>query len=73
MCQIDPFLVVLIEDLNGNLKNSYCYEKSSLEENTIENVTAQFGWQQTIKEPTHISNTSFSYMPNIYARNHFDK
>ena len=41
-------------------KNCFYQDKSSHGGNAIENVTAQFGLQQIIKEPTHISNTSSS-------------
>ena len=56
LCQNNPFLIVLIGDLNAKSKNWYCH-KSSHEGNAIENVTAQFGLQQIINKPTHISNT----------------
>ena len=60
LCQNDPFLIALIRDLNAKSKNWYSHDKTSHEGNEIENVTAQFGLQQIIKEPTHISNTSSS-------------
>ena len=60
LCQNNPFLIVLIGDLNAKSKNWYSHDKTSHEGNEIENVTAQFGLQQIIKEPTHISNTSSS-------------
>ena len=46
---------MLIGDLNAKSKNWYCDDKSSHEGNVTENVTAQFGLQQIIKEHTHIS------------------
>ena len=68
LCQNNPFLIVivLIEDLNAKSKNWYSRDKTSHEENEIENVTAQFGLQQIIKEPTHISNTSSSCTDLIF-------
>ena len=60
LCQNNPFLIVLIGDLNAKSKNWYSHDKTSHEGNEIENVTAQFGLQQIIKEPTIISNTSSS-------------
>ena len=69
LCQNNPFLVVLIADLNNKSKIWYCHDKSSHKGNTIENVTAQFGLQQTIKEPTHISNTSSSCIDLISRHN----
>ena len=66
LCQNNPFLIVLIGDLNAKSKNWYSHDKTSHEGNKIENVTAQFGSQQTIKEPTHISNTSSSCIELIF-------
>ena len=34
---------MLIGDLNAKSKSCYCYDKSSLKENAIQNVTTQFG------------------------------
>ena len=44
----------------ANQKKLYCHHRSSHEGNAIKNLTAQFGLQQIIKEPTHVSNTSSS-------------
>ena len=65
--QNNPFLTVLIGDLNAKSKNCYSHYKSSQEGNEIENLTAQFGLQQIIKEPTHISNTSSSCIDLIFT------
>ena len=46
LCQNNPFLIVLIGDLHTKQKNWCCHDKSSLKENAMENVTAQFGLQQ---------------------------
>ena len=67
LCQNNPFLIVLIGDLNAKSKNWYSHDKTSHEGNEIENVTAQFGLQQIIKEPTHISNTSSSCIDLIFT------
>ena len=67
LCQNNPFLTVLIGDLNAKSKNWYCEHKSSHEGNAIENVTAQSGSQQIINEPTHISNTSSSCIDLIFT------
>ena len=58
---------MLIGDLNAKSKNWYCHDKYSHEGNAIENVTAQFGLQQIINEPTHISNTSSSCIDLIFT------
>ena len=72
LCQNNPFLIVLIGDLNAKSKNWSSHDKSSHEGNEIKNVTAEFGLQQIIKKPTHILNTSsscidliFTYQPNL--------
>ena len=67
LCQNNPFLIVLMGDLNAKSKNWYSHDKTSHEGNEIENVTAQFGLQQIIKEPTHISNTSSSCIDLIFT------
>ena len=64
LCQNNPFL---IGDSNAKPKNWYSLGKSSHERNKIENVTAQFGLQQIIKEPTHVSNTSSSCIDLIFT------
>ena len=66
-CQNNPFLIVLIWDLNAKSKDWYCHDKSSHEGNAIENVTAQIVLQQIIKEPAHISNTSSSCIDLIFT------
>ena len=66
LCQNNPFLIVLIGDLNAKSKNCYSHYKPGHEGNEIENVTAHFGLQQIIKEPTHISNTSSSCIDLIF-------
>ena len=58
---------MLIRDLNAKSKNWYSPDKSILKENEVENVTAKFGLQQIIKEPTHISNTSSSCIDLIFT------
>ena len=45
----------------------YSHDKTSHEGIEIENVIAQFGLQQIIKEPTHISNTSSSCIDLIFT------
>ena len=47
-CQNNPFLIVLIGDLNAKSKNWYSLDKSSHEGNEIKNIIAQFGLQQII-------------------------
>ena len=67
LCQYNSFLIVPIGDLNTKSINWYCHDKSSHEGNAIENVTAQFGLEQIINEPTHISYTSLSCIDLIFT------
>ena len=53
---------MFIENLNAKSKNWYSRDKSS-----HDLVIAQFGLQQIIKEPTHISNTSLSCVNLIFT------
>ena len=43
LCQNNPFVMVLIGDLNAKSKNWYSRDKTSHEGNEIENVKTQFG------------------------------
>ena len=58
---------MLIGESNAKSKDWYSHDKSSHEGNEIENVTAQFGLQQIIKDPTHMSNTSSSSIELIFT------
>ena len=57
---------MLIGDLNVKSKKLYFHNNSSHKGYAVKNVTAQFGLQQIIKEPTHISNTSSSCIYLIF-------
>ena len=63
LCQNNPFIIVLIGNLNTKSKNWYSHDKTSHEGN----VTTQSGLQQIIKEPTHISNTSSTCIDLIFT------
>ena len=52
--QKNPFLVVAIGDFNVKSKIWYINDSTTSQGNILENITSQFGLQQTIKEPTHI-------------------
>ena len=65
--QINPFLIMLIRDLNDKSKNWFCHDKSSHKGNAIKNVRVQFGLQQIIKGPRHVSNTSSSCIDLIFT------
>ena len=58
---------MLIRDLNDKSKNWFCHDKSSHKGNAIKNVRVQFGLQQIIKGPRHVSNTSSSCIDLIFT------
>ena len=67
LVQRNPFLVVLIEDFNAKSSNWFCQDKTNYEGDAIENLTTRFGLHQMIKEPTHILDTSSSYIDPIFT------
>ena len=48
----NPFLIVLLGDLNAKLSKLYKKDSTSYEVTKIDGVTSQFGMQQLINEPT---------------------
>ena len=50
----NPFLIPVSGDFNVKSEISYKYYKTSYEGAKIDALTAQFGLQQIVKEPTHI-------------------
>ena len=67
LVQKDPFLVVAMGDFNAKSSNWFCQDKTNFEGDAIENLTSQFGLHQVIKEPTHILDTSFSFIDLIFT------
>ena len=57
----NSFLVAVISDINVKSNNWYCRDKSSLEVDTVDNITKH----RVIREPTHIldNTTSYIYFP----------
>ena len=54
MANRNSFLIVVLGDINVKSKNLYKHDKASYEGAKIDTLTAQFGLQQIIKEPSHI-------------------
>ena len=67
LVQKDPFLVVAMGDFNAKSSNWFCQDKTNFEGDAIENLTSHFGLHQVIKEPTHILDTSFSFIDLIFT------
>ena len=68
----NPFLIVALGDFNAKTTNLYKNDINSYEGLRIDNITFQFGLQQLINEPIHLSaNSSLcidlisTYQPNL--------
>ena len=62
LVQRNLFLVMAIGDFNAKSSNW----KSNFEGDAIENLTSLFGLHQVFKEPTHILDTSSSFIDLIF-------
>ena len=67
LVQKNPFLVVAMGYFNAKSSNWFCQDKTNFEGDAIKNLTSQFGLHQVIKEPTHILDTSFSFIELIFT------
>ena len=68
LVQRNPFLIVAIVDFNAKSGNWFRQDKTSFEQDAIENLASQFGLHQLIKEPTHIKYFFIVYWPNLLVR-----
>ena len=55
LAQKGYFLTTIVVDFNAKSCNLYSYDQTSFEGSTIESITSQFGLDQLINEPTHLS------------------
>ena len=67
LAQKNPFLLTAIVNFTAKSSNWYNKDKTSFEDNTIENVTSQLGLHQIINEPTHILPNSSSCIDLIFT------
>ena len=67
LLQNNPFLVVVISDFNVKSNNWYYRDKSSLEGDTVDTITNQYGLHQVITEPTHILDNTSSCINLIFT------
>ena len=67
LLQNNPLLVVVISDFNVISNNWYCRDKSSLEGDTVDTITKQYGLHQVIREPTHILDNISSCIGLIFT------
>ena len=67
LLQKNLFLVLVICDFNVKSNNWYYRDKSSLEDDTVENIAKQYRLHQAIKEPTHILHNTSSCIDLIFT------
>ena len=67
LLQNNLFLVVVVGDFNVKSNNWYCCDKSSLEGDTFDTITKQYGLHQIIREPTHILDNTSSCINLIFT------
>ena len=63
----NPFATVILGDFNAKLSLWYNNDVTKYEGSKIDGVTSQFGLQQIIKEPTHITGDSSSCIDLIFT------
>ena len=63
----NPFLIVTIGDFNEKTTNWYNNDTTSYEGLNTDAVTSQFGLQQLIYEPTHLTGNSSSCIDLIFS------
>ena len=63
----NPFMLVVIGDLNTKSKNVYPLDGTTYEGNIIETITSYFGQHQLIHDPTHILEKSLSCIDLIFT------
>ena len=63
----NPFLIVALGDFNAKTTNWYKNDINSFEGLKIETTTSQFGLQQLINEPTHLTANSSSCIDLIFT------
>ena len=63
----NPFLLVVLGDLNAKLSQWHDKDSSTFEGISVESITSQFGLHQIINEPIHILENSSSCIDLIFT------
>ena len=63
----NPFMLVVIADLNAQSKNWYPLDRTTYEGDIIETITSHFCLHRLIHDPTHIFGESSSYIDLIFT------
>ena len=67
MADKNLYMMVLLRDFNARLKSWYANDNTNFEEWIIDILTASFGFNQIVNEPTHILNISSSCIDLIFT------
>ena len=60
MADKNPYVMAVLHDFNAKLNSWYANGNTNIEGTKIDILTASFGFNQIINEPTHILNNSSS-------------
>ena len=78
MADKNPYMMILLGDFNVKLNSRYANDSINIEGSKIDILTASFGFNQIINEPTHIFNNSssctdliFTSQPNLIIESGF--
>ena len=63
----NPFMLVVIGDLNTKSKPWYPLDRATYDGNIMETITSHFGLHQLIHDPTHILEKSSSCIDLIFT------
>ena len=63
----NPYLIVVLGDFNAETKGWYPLGKATYEGTRIDGITSQFGLEQLIHEPTHITGERSSCIDLIFG------
>ena len=67
MADKNPYMMVVLGDFNAKSNSWYANDNTNIEVSKIDILISSFGFNQIIKEPTHILNNSSSCMDLIFT------
>ena len=67
MAETKPYIMVVVSDFNVKLNSWYANDSPNIEGSKFYILTSSYGFNQIIKEPTHIVNNSSSWIDLIFT------
>ena len=67
MADKNPYMMAVLVDFNEKSNSWFANDNTNIEESKVDILTASFGFDQIINEPTHILNNSSSYIDLIFT------